>query len=164
MLQTKRDSTKSLFHSGAISLGEAKFHSPKANFTEKSQVEFRLGFFLGRGRRIHEPTSADGARKKNTARCSSRGSRHYVPFRTRFLIAPTHTKQKKPNALWRGLLLFGRGRRIRTRDPRFWSGSELWKSLANPRVFARFNAFSSQDRVSQLCLNIFDALLMLYQV
>ena len=49
---------------------------------------------------------ADGARKKNTARHSSRGLRHYVPFRTRFLIAPTHTKQKKPNALWRGLLLF----------------------------------------------------------
>ena len=26
---------KQIFHSGAISLGEAKFHSPKANFTEK---------------------------------------------------------------------------------------------------------------------------------
>ena len=35
MLQTKRDSTKSLFHSGAISLGEAKFHSPQANFLAK---------------------------------------------------------------------------------------------------------------------------------
>ena len=120
MLQTKRDSTKSLFHSGAISLGEAKFHSPKANFTEKAKSNFDLAFFLAGAGGFMNQLRADGARKKNTARCSSRGSRYYVPFRTRFLIAPTHTKQKKPNALWRGLLLFGRGRRIHERTSRRW--------------------------------------------
>ena len=56
---------------------------------------------------------------------------------------------------------FGRGRRIRTRDPRFWSGSKIRKRLAKPRSFERFKPFFSQDRVSRLCLKIFDAFLML---
>ncbi len=40
-----------IFHSEAISLAR------RANFVEKSQVEFRLGFFLGRGgrTRTHDP-------------------------------------------------------------------------------------------------------------
>ena len=60
-----------------------------------------------------------------------------------------------------GLSLFGRGRRIRTRDPRFWSGKKCSQGLENARFFARFNPFSSQDRVSHLCLKILDAFLIL---
>ena len=40
---------QAIFHSEAIALGSAKFHSLLANFTEKSQV-IRLGFFHGAGR------------------------------------------------------------------------------------------------------------------
>ena len=47
---------KQIFHSEAISHGEAIFHSPKANFVEKSQVDFRLDFFLVEMRGI-EPLS-----------------------------------------------------------------------------------------------------------
>ena len=61
------------------------------------------------------------------------------------------------------VFFLGRGRRIRTRDPRFWSGSKSPKILENPRFFARFNTFFSQDRVSQLCLKKFDAFLMLWE-
>ena len=35
-----------IFHSEAISLGEAKFHSPKANFVEKREQVFRLALFF----------------------------------------------------------------------------------------------------------------------
>ncbi|MFW5535874.1 MAG: hypothetical protein ACOCOU_09950, partial [Prevotella sp.] len=38
-----------IFHSVAISLAR------RANFVKKSQVEIRLGFFLGSGRRIQNP-------------------------------------------------------------------------------------------------------------
>ena len=37
---------KQIFHRGAISHGEAIFHSPKANFTEKSHSLARMAFFL----------------------------------------------------------------------------------------------------------------------
>ena len=40
---------KQILQSEAISLGEAKFHSPQANFVEKREQVFRLAlFFLGR--------------------------------------------------------------------------------------------------------------------
>jgi len=34
------------FHSKAISLGEAKFHSPKANFVEKEKTRLSVSFFF----------------------------------------------------------------------------------------------------------------------
>ena len=37
---------KQIFHSGAISLGGAKFHSPQANFVEKREQVFRLALFF----------------------------------------------------------------------------------------------------------------------
>ena len=37
---------KQIFHSEAISLGEAKFHSPQANFVEKSTSASQMCFFL----------------------------------------------------------------------------------------------------------------------
>ena len=37
---------KQIFHSGAISLGGAKFHSPQANFVEKRGQVFRLALFF----------------------------------------------------------------------------------------------------------------------
>jgi hypothetical protein len=43
----------------------------------------------------------------------------------------------------------------------FGSGSECPSSLENTRFFAHFNAFFAQNRVSHLCLKIFDAFLML---
>jgi len=39
---------KQIFHSEAISLGEAKFHSPQANFVEKSTSAEQMCFFLAR--------------------------------------------------------------------------------------------------------------------
>ena len=36
---------KQIFHSETISLGEAKFHSPKANFVEKAHLRCRCAFF-----------------------------------------------------------------------------------------------------------------------
>jgi len=37
---------KQIFHSGDISLGGAKFHSPQANFVEKREQVFRLALFF----------------------------------------------------------------------------------------------------------------------
>ena len=69
-------------------------------------------------------------------------------------------KTKKPMRCI-DFLVFGRGRRIRTRDPRFWSGSEVVQPLENPWFFACFNAFFSQNHMSRLCLENIDALLMI---
>ena len=77
------------------------------------------------------------------------------------LLAPSLILNRKVHRLWRWTFLFGRGRRIRTRDPRFWSGSEVVQPLENPWFFACFNAFFSQDRMSRLFLKIIDAFLMI---
>ena len=74
---------------------------------------------------------------------------------------PSHIRNKRTPSRWLGVRLFGRGRRIRTRDPRFWSGSECPQILENTHFYARFNAFFAQNRVSHLCLKILDAFLML---
>ena len=75
---------------------------------------------------------------------------------------PNHIRNRKVHRLRRWTFLFGRGRRIRTRDPRFWSGSKSLRSLDFTRFSARFRAFFSQDRVSQLCLKNCDTFLMLF--
>ena len=58
------------------------------------------------------------------------------------------SQQKEKAHEKRGLYLFGRGGRTRTRDPRFWSGSEVSQSLEIARFFARFNALFKQNHVS----------------
>ena len=55
---------KQIFHSGAISLGEAKFHSPQANFAEKSTC-FCKCFFLA------PPTGLEPVTPWLTVRCST---------------------------------------------------------------------------------------------
>lgn len=58
-------------------------------------------------------------------------------------------------------MLIGYQGQARKANARFWSGSECPQILENTHFFARFNTFPSQNRVSQICLKIFDALLML---
>ena len=84
----------------------------------------KSAFFVGRGRRI--PYSAS-LRSKFVLRSTTAFCRAKTPN-----IAPVHRfavsgsldqslcQTEKPTAYGDGLLLFGRGRRIRTRDPRFW--------------------------------------------
>ena len=72
---------------------------------------------------------------------------HSLPLPLRILRSYAR-QNKKVHCLWQWTFLFGRGRRIRTRDPRFWSGSKGLRSLDFPRFFARFSAFFSQDRVA----------------
>ena len=68
-----------------------------------------------------------------------------LPFESSSICIPAKRKSPRKN---RGLYLFGRGGRTRTRDPRFWSGFEVSQNLEIARFFARFNALFKQNHVS----------------
>ena len=102
------------------------FHAPQVRFIEKSHSLYANGFFLGRGRRIRFSSRRRKAEFLISAllRSSvSRGSvappaRHSLSLPLRILLIQIPCQTKTPPKI--GGVLFGRGRRIRTRDPRFW--------------------------------------------
>ena len=112
---------------------------------EKVKIpHFRAGFLAGAGG-FHTPL-----RSVASLSCGQRP--HFAEQKRQTLPRPplcgwrvlttVPQRNKRTPSRWLGVLLFGRGRRIRTRDPRFWSSSKTRKSLINPRFFARFNVFS----------------------
>ncbi len=108
---------------------------------EKSRLFAAISFlspFYGRGRRIQNPSV-----RCNTAVNQAHLSAHYgvnaaLRHFAGFFIAMCATKHKKDTYL-RVLLVFGRGRRIRTRDPRFWR-PVLYQLSYTPVVAFRYNA------------------------
>ncbi len=98
---------KQIFHSVAISLAR------RANFTEKSQVEIRLGFFLGRGARTLNLCVA----LTFIFFMLSAGA---TLSRKRGVLVIDRIRNKKHQAVRLSVLLFGRGARTRTLDMQFW--------------------------------------------
>ena len=128
-----------------------RFHSvcAKRNFIGRKPTSLRSTSFA------RSATSFICVRKRTMMLSESSND---VACATQMMLCPADTNEKIQ--VFR-LGFFGRGRRIRTRDPRFWSGSKMQKKPCKSSLFSHFSTFFSQDRVSKLCLKIFDAFLML---